>query len=204
MKKSVILIEDYQLIRETYIEIINSTTSYKVVGDFESCEDALPKLKELMPDIVFLDITLPGMNGMQGIHEIKQVIPNVQIIMVTVHEQANYIFQALCTGAIGYITKTSGKKEILEALSELERGGAPMSSGVARKVVESFKVKKFENLTERENEVLDHLASGKSYALIADTMFLSLNTIKTHIRNIYEKLQVNSKDEVIKLYNDSQ
>ncbi len=201
--KKIVLIEDYQIIRETYVDIINATSSFKVIGDFESCEQALEELEYLKPDIIFLDITLPGMDGIQGIHVIKQVLPNVQIIMVTVHDQANYIFQALCTGAIGYITKTSGKKEIIEALNELERGGAPMSSGVARKVVESFKVKKFENLTERENQVLEHLANGKSYALIADSMFLSLNTIKTHIRNIYEKLQVNSRDEVIKLYKNT-
>ena len=201
--KRIVLIEDYELVRNTYKEIINSTENFKVIGDFESCELAIPKLEELAPDVVFMDINLPGMNGIEGIKIIRKQFPEIAIIVVTVNEESNYVFEALCAGAVGYITKVSGKQKILEALEQLDQGGAPMSIKIARMVVESFQEKKLNELSDRENEELTLLAKGKSYASIGDALNVSVNTIKTHVRNIYEKLHVTSKEEVIKVYNNA-
>lgn len=193
----IVLIEDYEILRNSLIEIINQEEGYEVVGDFESYEDALPKIKKLDPDIVFTDITLPGINGIEGIKQLKQLLPRVAVIVVSVHENSQYVFDALCAGAVGYLTKNSGKQKVLEALNQLKLGGAPMSVNIARMVVESFQKKSHNDLTQRENEVLDLLSKGKSYASIADELCLSINTIKTHVKNIYEKLQVSSKEELI-------
>ena len=201
--KRIVLIEDYELVRNTYKEMINSTIDFEVVGDFESCEVAIPKLEELEPDILFMDINLPGMNGIEGIKIIKKQFPQIAIIVVTVNEESNYVFEALCAGAVGYITKVSGKQKIIEALEQLNLGGAPMSVKIARMVVESFQEKKLNELSDRENEVLTLLAKGKSYASIGEDLNVSVNTIKTHVRNIYEKLHVTSKEEVIKIYNNA-
>jgi len=201
--KRILLIEDYELVRKTYKEIINSTENFKVVGDFESCELAIPKLEELAPDVVFMDINLPGMNGIDGIKIIRKQFPEIAIIVVTVNEESNYVFEALCAGAVGYITKVSGKQKIIEALEQLNLGGAPMSVKIARMVVESFQEKKLNELSDRENEVLTLLTKGKSYASIGEDLNVSVNTIKTHVRNIYEKLHVTSKNEVIKIYNNA-
>lgn len=200
--KRILLIEDYELVRKTYKEIINSTENFKVVGDFESCELAIPKLEELAPDVVFMDINLPGMNGIDGIKIIRKQFPEIAVIVVTVNEESNYVFEALCAGAVGYITKVSGKQKIIEALEQLNLGGAPMSVKIARMVVESFQEKKLNELSDRENEVLTLLTKGKSYASIGEDLNVSVNTIKTHVRNIYEKLHVTSKNEVIKIYNN--
>lgn len=199
--KKIVLIEDYELVTNTYKEVINSTEGFKVIGDFESCELAIPKLGQLKPDVVFMDINLPGINGIEGIKIIKKQFPNIAIIVVTVNEESSFVFEALCAGAVGYITKVSGKQKIVEALEQLELGGAPMSIKIARMVVESFQEKKMNELSDRENGVLTLLAKGKSYASIGDELNVSLNTIKTHVRNIYEKLHVTSKDEVIEIYN---
>ncbi|NHN26572.1 response regulator transcription factor [Flavobacterium jejuense] len=199
--KKIVLIEDYELVRNTYKEIIDSDESFEVIGDFESCELAIPELKELQPDVIFMDINLPGINGIEGIKIIKKQFPKIAIIVVTVNEESNYVFEALCAGAVGYITKISGKQKIIEALEQLDQGGAPMSIKIARMVVESFQEKKLNELSDRENEVLILLAKGKSYASIGDELNVSVNTIKTHVRNIYEKLHVTSKGEVIEIYN---
>lgn len=172
-----------------------------MVGDFESYEEALPKINKLNPDIVFTDITLPGINGIEGTKQLKQILPNVSIIVISVHENSQYVFDALCAGAIGYLAKSSGKQKVIEALQQLKAGGAPMSVNIARMVVESFQQKKHNDLSERENEVLNLLSKGRSYASIADDLYLSVNTIKTHVRNIYEKLQVSSKEELMNRFN---
>jgi DNA-binding NarL/FixJ family response regulator len=197
----VVLIEDYEVLRNTFKELLNLEEDYEVVGDFNSYEEALPKIKKLSPDIVLTDITLPGINGIEGVKKLKQILPNVSIIVITIHENSKYVFDALCAGAIGYLTKNSGKQKILEALKQLKLGGAPMSVNIARMVVESFQHKQHNELTDRENDVLSLLSKGKSYATIAEELFLSVNTIKTHVRNIYEKLQVSSKSELINKFN---
>jgi len=193
----VVLIEDYEILRNSLKEIINQEEGYEVVDDFESYELALPKIKNINPDIVLTDISLPGIDGIEGIKQLKQLLPNVAVIVVSVHENSQYVFDALCAGAVGYLTKNSGKQKVIEALNQLRLGGAPMSVNIARMVVESFQKKSHNELTQRENEVLNLLSKGKSYASIADELCLSVNTIKTHVKNIYEKLQVSSKEELI-------
>ena len=197
----VVLIEDYEVLRNSFKDIINQEEGYVVVGDFESYEEALPKIKKLNPDIIFTDITLPGINGIEGTKQLKQLLPDVSIIVISVHENSKYVFNALCAGAIGYLTKNSGKQKVVEALQQLKVGGAPMSVNIARMVVESFQNKQHNELTDRENDVLNLLSKGQSYASIADQLFLSVNTIKTHVRNIYEKLQVKSKTELMNKFN---
>jgi len=197
----VVLIEDYEVLRNSFKDIINQEEGYVVVGDFESYEEALPKIKKLNPDIIFTDITLPGINGIEGTKQLKQLLPHVSIIVISVHENSKYVFNALCAGAIGYLTKNSGKQKVVEALQQLKVGGAPMSVNIARMVVESFQNKQHNELTDRENDVLNLLSKGQSYASIADQLFLSVNTIKTHVRNIYEKLQVKSKTELMNKFN---
>lgn len=193
----VVLIEDYEILRKSLKDIVNQEEGYEVVGDFESYEMALPLIKELAPDILLTDITLPGINGIEGIKQVKQILPQTAIIVVSVHENSQYVFDALCAGAVGYLTKNSGKQKVIDALNQLKLGGAPMSVNIARMVVESFQQKRHNDLTQRENEVLNLLSQGKSYASIADVLCLSVNTIKTHVKNIYEKLQVSSKEELI-------
>ncbi|TDQ24028.1 response regulator transcription factor [Tenacibaculum caenipelagi] len=199
MRKRVVLIEDYQIVLDSFTKIINNTEDFIVVGGFNTCEDALLKIQEIKPDFVLIDISLPGMNGIEGIKRIKGLLPSVSIIVVTVHENSRYVFDALCMGAVGYVTKSSGGEKLIEALYQVEAGGAPMSINIARMVVESFQKKQFYNLTDKENSVLDLLSEGKTYASIAEDLNVSVNTIKFHVRNIYEKLHVSNKDELINL-----
>jgi DNA-binding NarL/FixJ family response regulator len=199
MRKKVVLIEDYQVVLDSFIKIINNTEDFIVVGEFTNCEDALVKIQEIKPDFVLIDISLPGMNGIEGIKRIKNLLPSISIIVVTVHENSRYVFDALCAGAVGYVTKSSGGEKLIEALYQVEAGGAPMSINIARMVVESFQKKQIDNLTDKENQVLDLLSDGKTYASIAETLNVSINTIKFHVRNIYEKLHVSNKDELIDL-----
>ncbi len=199
MKKKVVLIEDYEIVLQSYTQIINDSDDFQVVAGYTNCEDALKEISRLQPEFILIDINLPGMNGIEGVKHIKAILPNVSIIVVTVHENSKYVFKALCEGAVGYLTKSSGEEKLLPALYQVSQGGAPMSIKIARMVVDSFQSKKFDELTERENEVLTLLAEGKSYTSIGEHLFLSRNTIKYHIRRIYEKLHVNSKEEAIQL-----
>lgn len=199
MKKKVVLIEDYQVVLDSFIKIINNTDDFIVIGEFNTCEDALVKIQEIKPDFILIDISLPGMNGIEGIKRIKNLLPSISIIVVTVHENSRYVFDALCAGAVGYVTKSSGGEKLIEALYQVEAGGAPMSINIARMVVESFQKKQIGSLTDKENQVLDLLSDGKTYASIAETLNLSINTIKFHVRNIYEKLHVSNKNELIDL-----
>jgi DNA-binding NarL/FixJ family response regulator len=198
-QKKVIIIEDYDILRQSMADTINEEANYTVVGLYESYEAALPDFKNKNPDIVISDITLPGMNGIDGIKRIKQISPKIEVIVFSVHENSKIVFEALCNGAIGYITKNANKNEIVDALETLRVGGAPMSTNIARMVVESMHNKVLQDLTIRENEVLSLLSKGKSYSSIAEELYVSVNTIKTHVKNIYEKLQVKNRDELISL-----
>ncbi len=197
-KQKVVIIEDYEVVLQSYAEIVNSSPDFEVVGTYKSCESALLEIEQKIPDFVLIDITLPGIDGIEGIKRIKALLKEVSIIVVTVHENSKYVFQALCSGAVGYLTKTTGENQLLYALCQARDGGAPMSIAIARMVVDSFKEKKIDELTDRENNVLLLLSEGKSYASIAETVHLSVNTIKYHVRNIYEKLHVTNKEDAIR------
>lgn len=197
---NVIIIEDNESILNSFKEIISSAENYNVIGAFLNCEDAISFCKMNSPNIILIDIKLPGMNGIEGIKKFQIQNPKAKCIVISVYEDSNYIYEALSSGAIGYLTKNTSPSELINALKQVVNGGAPMSSRIARKVISYFQVPKHEELSPRENDVLKFLAKGKSYATIADELNLSINTIKTHTRNIYEKLHINKREELIKKY----
>ncbi|TSE10137.1 response regulator transcription factor [Aquimarina algiphila] len=199
--KKVMIVEDYEVLLESYKEIINNTTNFRVCGAYTSCEEALEHIENLSPEFILIDISLPGMSGIEGIKAIKAILgDSVSIIVVSVHENSTHVFDALCAGAIGYVTKSSGEKEFLNALYQAINGGAPMSTNIARMVVESFQKNDCNELTSRENKVITLLSEGMTYNQIAMTLNLSINTIKYHLRNIYGKLYVKNKYEAIVEY----
>ncbi len=191
------IVEDNDVVRDGFSMLIDSMIDYKVVSAYSNCEDAIKNITSDSPDIILMDIELPGMTGIEGIKIIKKLIPETNIIVITVHENSDLVFEALCAGACGYMTKTSNYSRLLEAIRETQSGGAPMSSSVARMVVESFQKNNNSPLTKRETEVLELLSKGKSYSVIADQLFVHKETIKSHIKNIYHKLQVNTKADAI-------
>jgi DNA-binding NarL/FixJ family response regulator len=191
------IVEDNEAVREGFALIINSINKYYVVNTYENCEDAIKGLNKDKPEIILMDLELPGMNGIEGIGKIKKIMPNVRVIVNTVYENGDHVFQALCAGAEGYITKNTGHTELLEAIDEVIKGGAPMSTKIASMVVHSFQKNPNSPLSPRETQVLELLSKGKSYSLIADELFITKETAKSHIKNIYSKLQVNSKSEAI-------
>lgn len=195
--KRIVLVEDDVIIRHAFMELINASEGYRVVKSYPNAEDSIKNLENDEADIYLMDIELPGMNGIDAISKIKQKSPQKQIVVVTVYENDELVFKALCEGASGYLTKNAGPAKILESLKELENGGAPMSTNIARMVVQSFHRNRKSPLTPRELEVLELLAGGKSYSSIADQLFVDKETIRTHIKNIYLKLEVHSKADAI-------
>ncbi len=196
---SVIIIEDNNSILSSFQEIIEDS-HHKVIGTFNDCENALAFCKTQHPDIAIVDIKLPYMNGIEGIKHLYNINSNIKSIVISVYDDSDYIFNALSAGAIGYLTKNITPKELLSAIDQALNGGSPMSSKIARKVISYFQTPKQEELSKRENEVLQILAKGKSYAVIAEELHLSVNTIKIHVRNIYEKLHIQNKQEFLKKF----
>lgn len=196
-KKRVLVVEDDQEIRNSFSLIVNSSQKFMVVNAYSNCEEAISNLNRDKPEIVLMDIELPGMNGIQGARHIKEKHPHTEVVMVTVYEDSELVFEALKAGASGYITKSANYLELLTALEEITRGGAPMSSRIARMVIDNFHVNPNSPLTKRETEILQLISEGKTYTQISEELFISKETAKTHIKNIYSKLQVNSKSEAI-------
>ncbi|BDD03846.1 response regulator transcription factor [Aureibacter tunicatorum] len=197
LKTKIFIIEDNPILLELYEEILSEEPSFIVTGCFESVEESIPSAKSSPPDVILMDIGLPGVNGIEGLKMHKKINSKVLTIMITVHEESNTVFEALKAGAIGYLTKTTSPDELIAKTKEAISGGAPMSANIARKVITFFQSPDLNELTGKENEVANSLASGMSYASIAREMDVSVNTIKYHIRNIYEKLHVNSKQGLI-------
>jgi DNA-binding NarL/FixJ family response regulator len=193
----IVIIEDNQLVRESLKLLISGIGGYLISGSFESCENAFKNFEKDVPGLVLMDLELPGMNGIEGIKYIKKHWPEVEVIMLTVHDDSELVFKALIAGASGYITKDSSHNKILDAIDEIHKGGAPMSMPIARMIVDSFQRNLNTPISPRETEVLELLASGKSYSVIADELFIHKETVKTHIKNIYIKLHVNSKAAAI-------
>jgi len=197
LPKRIFIVDDDESIRSAYTTIVNSTTRFKVVGDFDNCEDAIKAIKKLKPDIIMMDIGLPQMNGIEGTRAISKINPRIEVIIVSVHDEGQSVFEALKAGASGYISKSANYTELLSALEEIERGGAPMSSKIARLVVQEFHLSHSNPLTKRESYILGMVAEGKTYTQIAREANISKDTAKTHIRNIYKRLQVNKKSDAI-------
>jgi DNA-binding NarL/FixJ family response regulator len=169
-----------------------------VVNSYPSVEDALPELAKEKPDVILLDIELPGIKGIDAIPKIKNLLPKTFILMLTVYENEDMVFTALSNGASGYLTKNSSSEKILDAIQEVVDGGAPMSMNIAKIVIKSFHKNQNSPLTKRETEILEQVANGKSRSKIAKEMFIDLETVKSHIKNIYVKLNVHSREDAIK------
>jgi DNA-binding NarL/FixJ family response regulator len=196
-KKRVLIVEDDQEIRNSFSLIVNSSQKFMVINAYSSAEEAIDNLNRDKPEIILMDIELTGMNGIQGTKIVKEKSPHTDVVMVTVYEDSELVFEALKAGAAGYITKSANYMELLSALEEIMKGGAPMSSRIARMVIDNFHVNPNSPLTKRETEILQLISEGKTYTQISEELFISKETAKTHIKNIYSKLQVNSKSEAI-------
>lgn len=196
------IIEDEEYIRESLTLLINGSDGFTCEHTYETAEEAIDKIPLLNLDVVLIDIQLPGMNGINCITELKSKCDSTQFLMCTSYEDSNLIFNALKAGASGYIVKSTKPSKLIEAISEIYHGGSPMSSQIARKVVNSFHTNSTENrelqkLTEREKEILHLLSQGLRYKEISEKLFLSTETVRTHIRNIYEKLHVHSRTKAL-------
>jgi len=195
------IVEDNAQFRSTLGNVINRSEGFKCIGQYGSAEEALEEIPKNVPDVVLMDINLPGMNGVECVARLKKLCPDTQIVMLTVYEDTDNIFNALKAGATGYLLKRTTREELLEAIRDVYRGGSPMTTHIARKVVQSFQKMESssptEALTAREQEVLECLAKGFLYKEIADKLGISYETVRTHIRRIYEKLQVRSRTEAV-------
>lgn len=203
MKKRITIIEDNVSIREGFRAVLDTIEKYEVMNLYSNCEDALANLDQDQPDVVLMDIELPGIDGIAGTIRIKKQLPNCIVLIITVLEDSEKVFRSLCAGAGGYIVKNSNISEIVQNIDEALAGGAPMSLSIARMVVQSFRQQQDSPLTERETQVLQSIAEGKSYSKIALDLYVSKETIRSHIKNIYRKLEVSSKADAIKIANSN-
>jgi DNA-binding NarL/FixJ family response regulator len=194
----VVIIEDDETIRSGFTYLINSVAGYKVINSYSSVEKALPALHGDDPQVILLDIQLPGMKGTDAIPKIKNLVPKAHILMLTVYDNEENVFTALARGASGYLIKSDSTEKITEAIREVVEGGAPMSMNIAKIVIRSFHKNQNSPLTKRETEILEQVANGKSRSKIAKEMFIDLETVKSHIKNIYVKLNVHSREDAIK------
>jgi DNA-binding NarL/FixJ family response regulator len=200
----VIIFEDNRHLRETLELLINSTPGFVCTGSFVDCDNLIAKLDTLPCDVILMDIEMPGMNGIEATKLIKEYYPGVQILIQTVFFEDKYIFEAICAGASGYILKTTSPKGYLEAIRDVKEGGSPMTPGIARQVLSLFKTNLQAstetveyNLTTQEKKVLQLLVEGKSYKMIAASLFVSPETIKSQVSSIYAKLHVHSGTEAV-------
>lgn len=195
---TVVIIEDDETIRNGYTYLINANKNYKIINAYSNVEDALINLANDKPQVILLDIELPGMKGIEALPKIKNILPKTHIIMLTVYDSEETVFEALTKGASGYLTKSNNTEKIIDAIQEVVDGGAPMSTNIAKIVIKSFHKNQNSPLTKRETEILEEVANGKSRSKIAKQMFIDLETVKSHIKNIYVKLNVHSREDAIK------
>jgi DNA-binding NarL/FixJ family response regulator len=202
MPINVSIVEDSDKFRETLARVLNRSEGFRCISHYPNAEDALKALPNDQPEVVLMDINLPGMNGVECVRQLKQLMPTLQVMMLTVYEDTENIFNALAAGATGYMLKRTSRDELLDAIKEVHRGGSPMTTHIARKVVLSFQkpaptASPTETLSPREQEVLDFLAKGFLYKEIAEKLNISYETVHTYIRRIYEKLQVRTRTEAV-------
>ena len=198
-EKRITIIEDNHKIREGFAAVIEHTPGYQLTGQYGACEEALKRLSADVPDLVLMDIELPGIDGIEGTLRIKKLRPECIVLIITVLEDSDKVFRSLCAGAGGYIVKNSDAEQIIQNMAEAFAGGAPMSLNIAKMVVQSFTRPNDSPLSERETAVLRGISEGKSYSKIALDLFISKETVRSHIKNIYQKLAVNSKAEALKV-----
>jgi DNA-binding NarL/FixJ family response regulator len=202
MPITVSIVEDNDQLRSTLARVIGRAEGFQCLSHYANAEDALKNLPDVKPEVVLMDINLPGMNGVECVRQLKQLLPQTQVMMLTVYEDTENIFNALAAGASGYMLKRTPRAELLDAIREVHRGGSPMTTHIARKVVQSFQkapaaAEATESLSPREAEVLDLLSQGLIYKEISDKLGISYETVHTYIRRIYEKLQVRTRTEAV-------
>jgi DNA-binding NarL/FixJ family response regulator len=199
---SVALVEDDPRVRRQLVSILNQSPGVTCVGDFANAEDAVREIPRLAPRVVFMDINLPGMDGLQAVQQLAPAAPETQIVMLTVHDDTETIFQSLAAGASGYLLKPVRAADLLDAVHNVSSGGVPMTSNIARKIIQSFKEpsgprQDMEGLSDREREVLELLAKGYLYKEVADLLKISYSTVHVHVGHIYEKLHVRSRTQAV-------
>lgn len=201
---NIVIVEDNATIREGLSNLVNSKDGYECVGAYFNCETFLAKLPKTSIDVVLMDIALPGMNGIEGVKKALEIKPKLNIIMLTIYEENSVVFDALCAGACGYLVKNTPPNRLLSAIDEIMEGGSPMSSNIARQVINVFQKnnaritsKEDYDLSEREKDVLKSLSEGNNYQEIAESLFISVDTVRHHIRNIYSKLHVHSQSHAV-------
>jgi len=206
MPITVSIVEDNDKLRGTLAKVIGRAEGFRFLSDYGNAEDALADLPKAKPEVVLMDINLPGMNGVECVRQLKATLPQIQVMMLTVYEDTENIFNALAAGANGYMLKRTPTKELIEAIHEMHRGGSPMTTHIARLVVKSFQKPvaaapaasgDLAELSEREQQVLDLLSQGLIYKEIADKLNIGYETVHTYIRRIYEKLQVRTRTEAV-------
>lgn len=201
---SVSIIEDDPELRESVVNYLDGTSGFHCIGAYGSAEEALKEIPLQKPNVVLMDINLPGKSGIECVGKLKEVEPAVQVMMFTVYEDSDQVFEALVAGACGYLVKSTPPEKVLEAIREVHRGGSPMSSHIARKVVKYFHQSSptsgIGSLSRREEEVLHHLAQGCLYKEIADKLSISIDTVRKHLHSIYGKLQVHSRTDAVVKY----
>jgi DNA-binding NarL/FixJ family response regulator len=204
MDITVCIVEDDQELRESVLNYLQDTPGFRCLGAYGSAEEALKEIPGRQPAVVLMDINLPGMNGIQCMEKLRALQPGVQVLMFTVYEDSDQVFEALVAGACGYMVKSTPPEKVLEAIREVHTGGSPMSSHIARKVVKHFhqmpSVDGMASLSKREEEVLHHLSQGYLYKEIADKLSISIDTVRKHLNNIYGKLQVHSRTDAVVKY----
>ena len=202
MKTGILLYEDNTDLCEALVQLINTSDNYTCAGAFYNCREELNDLQTLKPQVILMDIDLPGRNGIEAVRLIREVNKEVKIIMLTVFDDNKNVIAAICAGASGYLLKKYCFEKLFSSISEVLSGGAPLSANIARMVLEYLAqnslgtIEKFE-LTAREKQILNNLVMGHSYKMIAASLNISFETVKSHIRNIYEKLQVHNQSEAV-------
>jgi DNA-binding NarL/FixJ family response regulator len=199
----VAIFEDNRSLREGLSAMIGGTAGYVSAGAFPNCNNLIKNVSQAKPDVILMDIEMPGINGIEAVAMIKEEFPEMKILMETIFDDDDKIFNSICAGAEGYILKNTSPAEILDAISEIYNGGSPMTPSIANRVLKMVKHrpdmgnKETFNLTDREKEILTCLVKGMSYKMVADACFISTETVNVHIKNIYRKLQVHSKSEAV-------
>ena len=204
MAIKVSIVEDNEQLRTTLAKMISRSEGFECLGQHPSAEVGLEAIPKEKPDVVLMDINLPGINGVECVRKLKQILPNTQVVMLTAYEDTENIFNSLAAGAAGYLLKRSKSQEILDAVRDVLAGGSPMSTHIARKVVQSFQSRPAAapsepeaELSPREQEVLNLLSQGFMYKEISDKLGISFETVRTYIRRIYEKLHVRTRTEAV-------
>jgi DNA-binding NarL/FixJ family response regulator len=202
MQIGIVVYEDNDNLRESLCNLITFSTELLLLGNYARVDDVVNQVKELQPDVILMDIDMPGMNGIDAVKLIRSFNQQVQIIMLTVFDDNRHVLDAICAGASGYLLKKYISDHLTDAITQVLQGEAPMSPGIARMVIQSMQqttkpVANNYNLTAREKEILSNLSKGNSYKLIASDLTISIDTVRTHIKNIYEKLQVHTQTEAV-------